>query len=44
MQTMIGRSPRCYIPSFVEIGLPVPKKKIFEMFFPYMGVVAILVM
>ena len=32
-QTMMGRSPRCYIPSFVEIGLPVPEKKIFEVFF-----------
>ena len=32
MQTMMGRSLRCYIPSFVEIGLPVPKKKTFEMF------------
>ena len=29
-QTMMGRSPRCYIPSFVEIGPPVPEKKIFE--------------
>ena len=40
---MMGWSPRCYIPSFVEIGLPVPEK-IFERFLPYMGVVAILVM
>ena len=31
-QTMMGRSPRCYIPSFVEIGLPVPEIKIFEWF------------
>ena len=30
-QTMIGRSPRCYIPSFVEIGPLVPEK-IFEEF------------
>ena len=30
-QTMIGWSPRCYIPSFVEIGSPVPEK-IFEGF------------
>ena len=37
-------SPRCYIPSFVEIGPLVPEKKIFEGFSPYMGVVAILVM
>ena len=34
---MMGRSPRCYLPSFVEIGLPVPEKKIFEMFFPLYG-------
>ena len=27
---MIGRSPQCYIPSFIEIGLSVPEKKIFE--------------
>ena len=26
----MGWSPRCYIPSFVEIGSPVPEKKIFE--------------
>ena len=32
------------IPSFVEIGLPVPEEKIFEGFLPYMGVAAILVM
>ena len=31
-QTMIGWSPRCYIPSFVKIGLPVVEKKIFEGF------------
>ena len=37
--------PGCYIPSFVEIGLPVPEKiLIFEEFLPYMGMVAILVM
>ena len=29
---------------FMEIGLPVPEKKIFEGFLPYMGVAAILVM
>ena len=40
---MMGRSPRCYIPSFVKIGLPV-LEKIFEGFLPYMGMVAILVM
>ena len=28
-QTIMGRSPRCYIPSFVEIDLLVPLKKIF---------------
>ena len=41
---MMGWSPRCYIPSFVEIGLPVPEKKIFKGFLPYVGMVAILVM
>ena len=30
---MMGWSPQCYIPSFVEIGLPVPEKKIFKGFF-----------
>ena len=34
---MMGWSARCYIPSFVEIGLPVPEKKIFKGFLPYMG-------
>ena len=43
-QTMKGRSPQCYIPSFVEICLSVPEKKNFEEFLPYMGVAAILVM
>ena len=42
-QTMMGWSPGCYIPSFVEIGQPV-QKKIFEGFSPYIGVEAILVM
>ena len=32
---MMGWSPRCYILSFMEIGLPVPKK-IFNEFLPYM--------
>ena len=32
------------LPSFLEIGLPVPEKKICEVFLPYMGVAAILVM
>ena len=44
---MMGWSPGCYIPTFVEIGLPVPEKKIFKGFLvilPYMGVAAILVM
>ena len=43
-QTMMGRSPRCYIPGFVEIGPPLPEKKIFEGYLPYMGMAAILVM
>ena len=41
---MMGRSPRCYIPSFVKIGPLVLEKKIFEGFLPYMGMAAILVM
>ena len=40
---MMGCSPRCYIPSFVKIGLMVLEKKIFEGFLPYMGVAATLV-
>ena len=43
-QTMMGLSPRCYIPIFVEIGPSVPEKKIFDRFFRYRGVAAILVM
>ena len=43
-QTMMGWSPGCYIPSFVEIRSPVPEKKIFEGFLPHMGMVANLVM
>ena len=39
---MMGSSPVCYIPSFVEISPPVPKKEIFEGFLPYMGMAAIL--
>ena len=31
---MMGWSPGCYIPSFVEIGLPVPEK-IFKPFLSY---------
>ena len=34
---MMGWSPQCYIPSFVEIGLPVPAKKIFKGFFIIYG-------
>ena len=42
---MMGWSPRCYIPSFVEIGLRLPEKKIFKGVLPlYMGMAAILVM
>ena len=39
---MMGWSPQCYISSFVEISPPVPEKKIFEGFLPYMGMAAIL--
>ena len=42
-QIMMGWSPQCYIPSFVEIIPPVPEKY-FEGFLPYMGVAAILAM
>ena len=41
---MMDWSLRCYIPSFVEIGLPVPEEKIFKGFLLYMGMAAILVM
>ena len=34
---MMGWSPRCYIPRFVEIGLPVPEKKILKGFFTIYG-------
>ena len=37
---MMGWSPRCYIPSFLEIGLPV-LEKIFKGSLPYMGMAAI---
>ena len=30
---MMGWSPRCYIPSFVKIGPPVPEKKILKGFY-----------
>ena len=39
---MMGSSHSCYIPSFVEFSPPVPEKKIFEGFLPYMGMVAII--
>ena len=29
---MMGRSNRCYIPSFMEIGPPVPEKKFLRLF------------
>ena len=29
---MMGWSPQCYIPSIVEICLPIPEKKIFKGF------------
>ena len=41
---MMGWSPGSYIPSFVEIGPPIPEETIFEGFLPYMGVAATLVM
>ena len=34
---MMGWSPGCYIPRFVEIGLLVPQKKIFEGLFTIYG-------
>ena len=34
---MIGWCPQCYIPILVEIGLPVPEKKVFEGFFTIYG-------
>ena len=41
--TMMGRSPRCYIPSFMEI-CPLVPEKMFEGVLPNMGMAAILVM
>ena len=32
-ELIMGWSPRCYIPSFVKIGQPVPEKKIFKGFY-----------
>ena len=34
---MMGWSPRCYILVFMEIGPPVPEKKIFETFLTIYG-------
>ena len=34
-QTMMGWCPRCYIPSVVEIGLPVPENKVLKSFTIY---------
>ena len=34
---MMGCSPGCYIPGFVETGPPDPEKKIFEGFFTIYG-------
>ena len=34
-QTMMGWSPGCYIPSYVEIGQTVPGKKILRVFTIY---------
>ena len=34
---MMGLSPQCYLPSFVEIGLSVLEMKIFKRFLPNMG-------
>ena len=42
-QTIMERSPGCYIPNLVETSLPVLEKKIFEVFLPNMGVATILV-
>ena len=42
--TIMGRSSRCYIQSFVNIGPSVLEKKIFKGVLPYMGMAAILVM
>ena len=42
-QTMIGRTRKCYILSFLEIDPLVPEK-MFEWFLPLIGVAAILVL
>ena len=41
--TLMGPSPRCYVPSFVEMGPLVPEKN-FAGVLPCMGMAAILVM
>ena len=41
---MMGWSPQCYIPSYVEFGPSVVDKNIFDLFLPYRVVAAILVM
>ena len=43
MYTLWYASPQCYMQCFVEIGLLVPEKKIFESVLTYMGMAAILV-
>ena len=40
----MGWSPKCYIPSYLKFGPPVPEKNMFDWFLPYRGVAAILVM
>ena len=35
---MMGWSPECYVPSYVEIGPLVPEKKTLEGFLPYIWV------
>ena len=37
MMMMMGWSPGCYIPSFMEIGLLVPEKKIFDGFLAHLS-------
>ena len=32
-QTIMGSSPRCYIPNFVEIDPPVPENKFLKCFY-----------
>ena len=42
--TIMCRSPQCQIPCYIEIGLSVLEKNIFEEFLPYIDVTVILVM